>query len=170
MIGLGSNIGDREDYLKKAVQMLDKHAEVDVIKLSSLYETEPYGPVQQSHFLNLVIEIQTELSPLKLLSYTQSIEKALNRVREVHWGPRTIDLDILLYDNIKMKTEVLTIPHPELAKRLFVLVPLNEIDPDYIVPDLGKSVQELLNCFSEIKGVRLWKQKNGEGEFGPLEN
>ncbi|GGH87960.1 2-amino-4-hydroxy-6-hydroxymethyldihydropteridine diphosphokinase [Pullulanibacillus pueri] len=170
IIGMGSNLGDREDYLTQALAKLAASTRVRIDKVSSLYETAPYGPVEQEPFLNMAVAIETSLTPEELLALTQSIESELRRVRDIHWGPRTIDLDILIFDNIEMRTKQLILPHPEIAKRLFVLIPLTDIDPQLIIPGLNTTVSELINRFTEIKGVRLWKQKNGEEEFGPSEN
>lgn len=169
-IGLGSNMGDREAYLEQAIYLLNMSSSIRVIQRSSIYETDPYGPVKQTPFLNMVLEAETELSPLELLDLTQSIEKELNRKREIHWGPRTIDLDILLYADKIIKMDTLIVPHPEMAKRLFVLVPLWELEKNLVIPGINKSIQELYNLFTEQKGVRLWKQSNGVGGFGLFEN
>lgn len=169
-IGLGSNLGDREGYLTQAIARLDEHPEIRVLRCSSIYETKPYGPVEQGDFLNMVVEIATALSPEALLDALQSIENALHRKRLVRWGPRTIDLDILLYGDKMIETEKLVVPHPEIAKRLFVLMPLNELAPDLAIPGIGQTVGERLKKFRSVKGVRLWKRNCGAGEFAPFEN
>jgi len=170
ILALGSNIGCREGYLLQAIRSLEHHSDIAILNVSSIYETDPYGPIEQDQFLNMVIEIETTLIPQMLLEYTQSVEMNLNRERTIRWGPRTIDIDILLYGNLQMNTESLIIPHNEMEKRLFVLVPLNELDGDTLVPGSGQRVKELLNEFQEIKGVRLWKRKSGAGEYGLFEN
>lgn len=169
-VGLGSNIGDREAYLKNGVRLLSGENQINVLKVSSIYETAPYGPVEQDAFLNMVVEIETSFSPEALLKVTQGIEKANNRERLVHWGPRTLDLDILLYADKIIRMENLIIPHPEMASRLFVLVPLKEIAREFIVPGLNSSIQELYERLNDYKGVQLWKQNNGVGEFGLFES
>lgn len=169
-IGLGSNIGDREAYLKNGVHLLSRENQINVLKVSSIYETAPYGPVEQEAFLNMVAEIETSLSPEALLKVTQGIEKENNRERLVHWGPRTLDLDILLFADKIIRMENLIIPHPEMARRLFVLVPLKEIAREFIVPGLNASIQELYERLNDYKGVQLWKQNNGVGEFGLFES
>lgn len=160
-ISLGTNIGDREGYLKKAIYELDRNPAIKLEKISSIYETDPVGYLDQANFLNLVIKISTNLTPLQLLEVTQEIENTLGRKRELRWGPRTIDLDILLYNHENIEVEHLRIPHPRMFERSFVLIPLNEINPAYIVEN---------NKLLKDKGVRLWKRKNGGEGLGLLEN
>ncbi|MCR5784933.1 MAG: 2-amino-4-hydroxy-6-hydroxymethyldihydropteridine diphosphokinase [Eubacterium sp.] len=131
-IALGSNMGDKEEYLRGAVSSLEKANGCSVKKVSSFIVTEPYGGVEQDDFLNGVLELKTYLRPYELLELLHSIENAAGRKREIHWGPRTLDLDILLYDDIKMNEEDLTIPHPDMKNRDFVIGPLKEIAP-YLV-------------------------------------
>lgn len=126
-LGLGSNIGNREQYLLDSIFLLKSHKEIIVKDVSSFYETEPYGYIKQEKFLNAVILIQTSLEPEELLKVNNSIEKELDRKRIIRWGPRTIDIDILLYGNEEVNQDNLIIPHKELFKRAFVLVPLCEI-------------------------------------------
>ena len=128
-LSLGSNIGDRLDYLTKATQRLNEHPDINVEKISSVYETAAWGLENQDDFYNIVLVIKTDLAPFDLLSTCQKIEIDLERTREIHWGPRTIDIDILLYENVEMNTEALTIPHKYLLERAFVTIPLAEIEP-----------------------------------------
>ena len=128
-LGIGSNMGDRQGYIDKALKMLDETRGINVVKCSSIIESEPYGPVAQDDFLNGVICISTYLPPYPLLDRLHEIEDACGRVRTVHWGPRTLDLDILLYDDLVLNDEKLTIPHPDMKNREFVLKPLYEIAP-----------------------------------------
>lgn len=129
-IALGSNVGNRLENLQSAVEAISRLENTKVIKLSNIYETEPVGYVEQDKFLNMVIKIATYFSPWKLLEELQNIETILKRKRIIHWGPRTIDLDILLYDSIVLNHPKLTIPHPQMLKRAFVLIPLRDIDPN----------------------------------------
>jgi len=142
-LGLGSNMGDRNEYLQKAIKALEYVPEITVINLSSIYETEPFGGITQDKFLNMVIKIETTLIPDKLLEVTMAIEKELDRVRTVRWGPRTIDIDILLYGNEVISTRDLTIPHPGITERDFVLVPLLEVDSDIKLPS-GEPLKNFL--------------------------
>ncbi len=128
-LGLGANLGDRLANLREAVRMLDEHPSCRVTACSSIYETDPVGPVDQPDFLNAVIATETDLRPEELLDLVHSIENKLGRVRTIKWGPRVIDIDILLYGQLEIEADGLTLPHPELMKRAFVLVPFAEIAP-----------------------------------------
>ena len=157
-VGLGSNLGDRAGYLLLAVRgMLD--AGLDVIRLSSVYETEPVECENQPAFLNMVAELRgtTLPSPEPMLARMLRIEHALGRTRDVRMGPRTIDLDLLIYKDQRVDTEFLKLPHPRMASRRFVLVPLNELEPGLIHPTLGKSITELLTETNDHSTVNRWK-------------
>ncbi|AWC27054.1 2-amino-4-hydroxy-6-hydroxymethyldihydropteridine diphosphokinase [Bacillus cytotoxicus] len=160
-IALGSNIGDRYTYLTQAVDLLDKNSNVQVEDVSSVYETDPVGYTDQNRFLNIVIKISTNLLPQELLTVTQKIENELGRKREIRWGPRTIDLDILLYNQDNIETENLIVPHPRMFERAFVIVPLLEINQD-IEQNISRSQVEEMK---RREGVTVWKQKNGEDAF-----
>ncbi|HJS23107.1 MAG TPA: 2-amino-4-hydroxy-6-hydroxymethyldihydropteridine diphosphokinase [Pyrinomonadaceae bacterium] len=156
-VGLGSNLGDRAGYLLLAVRgMLD--AGLDVIRLSSIYETEPVEYENQPAFLNMVAELRgaTLPSPEQMMARLLRIEYALRRTRDIHMGPRTIDLDLLIFKDQQLETEFLTLPHPRLALRRFVLVPLNELVPSLVHPVLGKSISELLAQTKDRSIVTRW--------------
>lgn len=142
-IGLGSNVGDREEYIEQAIFLLEKNPDIQVVRRSSNYETEAEGPGEQPPFINAVVEVKTNLSPHELLDVCQEIETALGRDREVEWGPRTIDLDILLYEDQIISDDRLQIPHPLMHERLFVLKPFREIAPQVIHPVLEKTIETL---------------------------
>lgn len=142
-LGLGSNLGDREENLEKAIDALSGFDEIEVTNRSSILETEPYGKTDQPEFLNMCVEIDTRMSPLSLLETVLGIEHSLGRVREEVWGPRIIDIDILLYEDLELELDDLSIPHKELHKRSFVLEPLSEIAPNVKHPTMDKTVIEL---------------------------
>ena len=153
-LGLGSNIEDRLDSLQAAVHALDEHPKIRVDAVSSVYETEPVGGPEQGPYLNLVVRAATLLSPRKLLGATQDIEQRLGRVRAERWGPRTIDVDILLYGRRTMRRRSLEIPHPRLTERPFALVPLMEVAPGTTLPD-GRTVASVLASLAPITGIAM---------------
>lgn len=169
-IGLGTNVGDRMAQLRDALFLLEDQTKIIIEHLSSIYETDPVGYTDQPNFLNMVAEISTDFSPDELLKVTSAIEKRLGRKRVVRWGPRTIDLDILLYDQVKVETDVLQIPHPRLAERAFVLIPLAELYPDFDVPGSKLPLTEFIKQIPDKEGVRLWKQNNGGEKFALFES
>ncbi len=128
-LGLGSNRGDSRRHLQDAVALLQGLKATTVTQVSSFYETEPWGYTNQAAFLNIVVAIDTSLNPEELLHHCLTIEQQLGRTREIHWGPRTIDIDVLIYEHITCNTPALTLPHPRMRKRAFVLVPLQEVAP-----------------------------------------
>lgn len=143
-VALGSNMGDKKAYLDLAVQRLNEREDCQVKAVSDYLTTAPYGGVEQDDFLNGALELRTLLEPEELLSVLHEIEQEANRVRVIHWGPRTLDLDILLYDDLVMDTPTLHIPHIEMHLRDFVLVPMAQIAPWKRHPLKGKTVEEML--------------------------
>lgn len=148
-LGLGSNLGDKEGYLDYAVDQLGKDDYIKVNKVSSYIVTKPYGNVEQDDFLNGCIEIETLYSPQELLEIINDIEQGAGRKRVIHWGPRTLDIDILLYDREIIMEENLKIPHAEMARRSFVLEPLCEIAPFAYHPGYNKTIIELFDILKE---------------------
>ncbi len=146
-VAFGSNIGEKESYIKRALEKIEKRG-MKIIKVSPIYETEPYGVLDQDSFLNGVVKIETNLTPENLIEVLLDIEKQLDRVRERRWGPRTIDLDIIFYDDLIINEKDLVIPHKDMENREFVLKPLCNIDENFIHPVLKKSVKQL---YDELK-------------------
>lgn len=141
-LGLGSNLGDKVENLRDAVRLIGDEPQTQVVAKSSLYSTAPVGYLEQDDFVNGVIEVETSLSPEALLALCQSVEQSLRRIRLIRWGPRTIDVDVLLYEGCVSSDPVLTLPHPRMHERAFVLVPLAELDASLDVS--GKSVEAWL--------------------------
>lgn len=144
-IALGSNMGDKQDYLNDAIKKLKSDDDIIVCEVSQFITTEPYGYVEQDDFLNAVAHIRTLYTPYELLHCLHEFENLAGRKRTVHWGPRTLDLDILLYDDIILDSPQLTIPHRDMLNRDFVLGPLNEIAPWLRHPVVNKTISELIN-------------------------
>ena len=148
-IALGSNMGDKENYLKQALEKIKENELIELVQVSSFLVTEPWGNVNQDKFVNAVCEIKTNLLPQELLKITQSIEKSCDRVRHEHWGPRTLDLDIIWCEDscaIEINDENLKVPHPYFWERNFVLEPLAEINPNFTYKK-----KSILERISELK-------------------
>ncbi len=142
-LSLGSNIGDKRRYLRDAVASMD-----DVKAVSPVYETDPVGGVEQDSFLNIVVEVHTILSPSALLGRCHELEQAAERVREVRWGPRTLDVDVVWIDGFTSTDPVLTVPHPRAHERNFVMVPLLDLDPQLEIPGYDRA-----KAFGEVRNV-----------------
>lgn len=152
-LGLGSNMGDRQGILDGAIEALDNTADMRILSVAPLYETRAWGFEEQASFLNTVVAVQTTLDPYQLLAACQAVEATFDRKREIKWGPRTLDIDILLYDQLEIADQDLTIPHPLMHERAFVLAPLAEISPQSKVR--GRSIAEWLALLDlEKEGVR----------------
>ncbi len=155
-LGLGSNLGDRAGFMRHACASLPP--EVNLLRASQIYETPPWGYTDQPAFLNQVVEVETGLEPEELLAKLKAVENDLGRVKNFRYGPRCIDLDILFYGSRIFQSDQLTIPHPALAERAFVLVPMHELDPDFIHPQLNKSIAELLAALNDHE-VSLYQEE-----------
>jgi len=164
-IALGSNIGDRYETLLEAIKRLVIESDIELVNYSSIYETDPVGYEDQDLFLNMVIEVITTLNPFQLLERCLNTEQELGRKREIRWGPRTIDLDILLYNQENIVSDALIVPHPRMTERAFVMIPLMELNPDMSFIGLTKPMTALIDELPDKEGVRIWKRKNGEDVF-----
>lgn len=148
-IGFGSNVGDREEYIRKGLETLENESDIFLLRTSTIIETEPYGGVEMDPVLNGVVKIKTLLNPYELLAVLNRIEAEAKRDRAVHWGPRSLDLDILFYDKLILEDEYLTIPHIDMKNRAFVLEPMAEIAPGFVHPVYGKTMADMLNELKE---------------------
>ncbi|MFO7982160.1 MAG: 2-amino-4-hydroxy-6-hydroxymethyldihydropteridine diphosphokinase [Desulfuromonadales bacterium] len=158
LLGLGSNLGERLQLLQQARLGIDEHPGISLQGASPVFETAPVGgPADQPPFLNAAIEVGTTLPPEELLAWSRTVEERCGRIRGERWGPRLIDIDILFYGNLIIRQPELTIPHPRLHERRFVLVPLNELAPDFIHSVFGRTCRELLeNLPSRSGGETLY--------------
>lgn len=157
-IALGANLGDREQTLTEAIQMLNDHSDIEIVRCSGLYETDPVGYIDQPSFLNMVLMLRTTLEPESLLMSMLDVENRLGRVRDIRWGPRTVDLDLLWMDNQQLHTERLELPHPRMYERAFVLVPLAELVSSDHHPELFQSIQQsLTDIEAEQQGIHYVK-------------
>lgn len=154
-IALGTNLGDRQVQLAQARGRLAEAIDID--QVSPIYETDPWGYEEQPDFLNQVLSGRTALSPAALLTFVKSLEVDLGRQPTFHYGPRAIDIDILVYDEVVMRAPNLTVPHPKLAERAFVLVPLRDIAPDLTIPGEDRTVEMLYQALEDTTSVRPWK-------------
>lgn len=169
-ISIGSNMGNRVNFLKKAIGLLDGDEGINVVDISSLYETDPVGFTDQPLFLNAVLKIETLYGPEQLLEKCLEAERKLGRKRDIRWGPRTLDLDILLYNQENIETENLSVPHPRMLERAFVIIPLLELNPDIMLPKMETPLIDVLEKIKDKEGVRIWKRKTGAGAFALFES
>jgi 2-amino-4-hydroxy-6-hydroxymethyldihydropteridine diphosphokinase len=155
-IALGSNLGNRAANLRTALEMLAQTAGISITAVSAIYETAPVGGPEQDPYLNACAALVTKLTPTRLLLMMLDIEQKMGRVRKVRWGPRIIDLDLLLYGEIMMNTPLLELPHPRMSERDFVLIPLTDIAPDQNIPGLNQTVALILAGRPKNEEVKLY--------------
>lgn len=169
-IALGANLGEREETLLEAINRLNQHPRISILRCSSLYETDPVGYVDQPNFINMALVLHTELAPEELLSVMLQVELDLGRERHIHWGPRTVDLDLLWMEGRTLDTPRLTLPHPRMQERAFVLVPLEEIVPQDDPTGLYLYVHNALTAGGGKEGVRFWKECSWPSASGHFAN
>ncbi|EHB49677.1 MULTISPECIES: 2-amino-4-hydroxy-6-hydroxymethyldihydropteridine diphosphokinase [Paenibacillus] len=169
-IALGANLGEREGNLMEALERLDDTPGIQVLRVSHLYETEPVGYIDQPMFLNMAAVVSTSLSPHALLAEMQRIEKELGRVRHIHWGPRTVDLDLLWMEGRRLDTPELMLPHPRMQERSFVLRPLSDIVFEDEPSGLYRVVQTALAKLEGKEGIQLWKTSSWRSVSALSEN
>jgi 2-amino-4-hydroxy-6-hydroxymethyldihydropteridine diphosphokinase len=157
-LGLGSNLGNRLEYLYKAINEIHADGNNNVVIASSIYETRPFGNPDQNNFLNAVIKIESDFQPDELLSFLKKVEKRVGRIEREKWNVREIDIDILFYDDLVMQKENIEIPHHYIASRDFVLIPLCEIEPNFIHPVLNRKICDI--CIKENESFIIDKIKN----------
>ena len=157
-LGLGSNLGDRNESLREAIVRLGDPEDLTAVATSSIYETDPWGYTSQPDFLNCVVEIETRLSPVELLERVEKVEQEVGRTPSWRYGPRLIDVDILMYGDLclRLSDPDLTIPHPRMEQRAFVMTPLAEIAGDVVHPVLHRTISDLASEVGEQEGVRVW--------------
>lgn len=146
-LGLGTNMGDRYEYISKACDLLNNHEDIDIVKKSKIYETKAWGYTEQADFLNICLQVNTSLDEYELLNVCQKIEEELNRKRIIRWGPRTIDVDILFFNDKISDDENLLLPHPRIKDRAFVLIPLMDLNSKLFID--GKTIDIHLNYLSK---------------------
>jgi len=157
-IGVGSNIGNRYKNIQDAEKEISKSDLCKIVRVSKIYETDPVGYLNQDNFLNCVFKIDTQFTPEQLIDFLLNTEKTLKRERIIHWGPRTIDLDILFYDNITISSSKLIIPHPRMHERMFVMKPLCDLIPDYIHPVLNETCRVIAEKLEKDQGIpKVWR-------------
>jgi len=169
-LGLGSNLDDRLENLRSCLNILSSSREVNILKFSSVYESEPYGNKNQPWFLNMAIEIRTKLEPLSLLKFTQRVEQQIGRRETGFWVPRIIDIDLLSYENRVLMHPLLQIPHPQLHLRQFVLIPLKEIAALFRHPGLNKSIDQLISECQDKSEVAWFKEGTNLLKWSEHEN
>lgn len=160
VLGFGSNVGNKIENIEKAYQLLELDVKIKIIKKSHFYHTSPVGYNEQELFINSVAEIESDYEPIELLTIIKAVEKTMGRERDVvRWGPRIIDIDILFFDSVSLKTKLLEIPHKEIVNRKFVMIPLLEIEPDFVYPPTGIPLKQYLENLKNKDTVKKIETK-----------
>ena len=159
ILGLGTNLGEREHNLQQALKLLVTDGTIRIDQVSSLYETAPFGVTDQPDFLNMVVSVKTDLSPKELLHKCLHVENEMGRIRTRHWGPRVIDIDLLFFDEVQLQSEELSLPHPGILQRAFVVLPLRDLVP-LLRLENGRTVMDMAVEFEQLggSGVRIQKK------------
>lgn len=159
ILGLGTNLGEREQNLQQALKLLVADGTIRIDQVSSLYETAPFGVTDQPDFLNMVVSVKTDLSPQALLQKCLHVENEMGRIRSRHWGPRIIDIDLLFFDEVELQSEELMLPHPGILQRAFVILPLRDLVPSLLLEN-GRTVMDMALEFEQLggSGVRIQKK------------
>jgi len=158
ILGLGTNMGDREQNLQQALKLMTSDGDIGICQVSSIYETAPFGVTDQPDFLNMTVSVQTCLTPQELLHKCLAVEKEMGRIRTRHWGPRIIDIDLLFFHEVRLVSEELTLPHPEILQRAFVVIPLRDIAPTLPLAN-GRTATEMAHEFERIAGQEVHRRK-----------
>ena len=157
-LGLGSNVGDRKENFRKVISSFNKNKSIAHLRIASIYETEPYGGIEQENFLNTVIYFETSFTLTELCELTKNLENEIGRIKRKNWGPREIDIDILLFNDLVHKDKKLSIPHKDLLNRDFVLIPLLELNENLIHPKEKKEIKQFLYKLTDqyiVKKIRM---------------
>lgn len=155
-MGIGSNMGRKEDNIRRALDLLNENPSISVTRVAPLYRTDPVGYTDQDWFLNTVVSLETDLSPHELLVFLMDVENKMGRERTIHWGPRVIDLDVLLCGDLTIDTPDLQVPHPRMWERAFVVVPLADLCPDLLLPN-GRTAAGLAAVLSRTQRIERWE-------------
>jgi len=158
ILGLGTNMGKREQNLQQALKLMTSDGDVEICQMSSIYETVPFGVTDQPDFLNMTVSVQTHLTPQELLHKCLAVEKAMGRIRTRHWGPRIIDIDLLVFEEVQLVSEELTLPHPGILQRAFVLIPLRDIAPTLSLAN-GRTTTEMALELENLAGPEVHRRK-----------
>ncbi len=158
ILGLGSNMGERECHLQQALRLLESGGDIRVDQVSAIYDTDPFGVIDQPDFLNMTVSVETKLTPQALLHKCLQVENIMGRIRTQRWGPRVIDIDLLLFNDVQIQSSDLVLPHPGIMERPFVIIPLRDIAPELRLPN-GRKAMDMADEFEKMEGQVVRKGK-----------